>query len=273
MDSQPPVISLQGNAEVVLPVGGTYTEPGVTVYDQCSWFLLGDDVTIGGEVVDTDTIGVYTISYDITDEQGNAAAQVTRTVYVGDVVRYTQQPLSAKLYTTSPPYDVTAGYERGVAITGYEWYRDTTSLGVVADTTVPNNVAISVDPATHAQGITRYTLRVYDDIFGDIVTYESNTATLEVQPPVSALGLDDIPGRRRYLQYERLRIRRLRQPFYQWYRVDPITLAGPAFGRRLSECRRGTRILSGYGNCHPPFQSLYGGHGRQVPGGNHGYGR
>ena len=38
VDSQPPVISLQGNAEVVLPVGGTYTEPGVTVYDQCSWF-------------------------------------------------------------------------------------------------------------------------------------------------------------------------------------------------------------------------------------------
>ncbi|NLV43402.1 MAG: DUF5011 domain-containing protein [Candidatus Hydrogenedentes bacterium] len=225
VDSLPPVITLQGNAEIVLSVGGTYTEPGVTVYDQCSWDLLPEDVIIGGDVVDTNTIGVYTITYDVTDGFWDAE-QKTRTVYVGDVVRYTQQPQSAKLYTTSPPYDVTAGYERGVAITGYQWYRDMVGLGTVEDTTVPNNVAISVDPATHAQGITAYNLRVYDDIFGDIVAYESNTAAIEVRPPLSALGLDDVTlvegdaydmsvsasggfGNRTY----------------QWYRIDPDTLA------------------------------------------------
>jgi len=224
VDSQPPVITLQGDAEVVLSLGGTYTEPGVTVYDQCAWYLLGDDVVIGGDVVDTNTIGVYTITYDVNDGYWDAE-QMTRTVYVGDVVRFTQQPQNAKLYTTSPPYSVTAGYERGVAITGYEWYRDATGLGAVADTTNPNNVALGLDPATHAQGATRYNLRVYDDIFGDIVAYESNTATLEVQPPLSALGLSDITLSEGDTYDMNVSVSGgFGTLSYQWYRVDPITL-------------------------------------------------
>jgi len=71
-DTTAPVITLNGPAEVVLGCGtDVYTEQGAIATDNCDDAVA---VVIGGSVAD----GV--ITYNATDDSGNAAAQVTRTI-------------------------------------------------------------------------------------------------------------------------------------------------------------------------------------------------
>ncbi|MCK5123184.1 MAG: DUF5011 domain-containing protein [Candidatus Pacebacteria bacterium] len=82
-DTTPPVITLEGNNPVNLNVGDTYEDAGATASDD-----LDGDITehiIIVNPVDTSTIGIYTITYNVSDEAGNEADEVTRTVNVGDV--------------------------------------------------------------------------------------------------------------------------------------------------------------------------------------------
>jgi len=83
-DTTPPVISLNGDASITLECGiDSYTEEGATAMDICD-----DDVPVivGGDTVDTSTCGTYEVTYDATDDSGNSAAQVTRTVIVEDTI-------------------------------------------------------------------------------------------------------------------------------------------------------------------------------------------
>ena len=43
---------------------------------------ISADVVIGGDSVDT--VGQYTVTYNVSDDAGNAASEVTRTVNVTD---------------------------------------------------------------------------------------------------------------------------------------------------------------------------------------------
>jgi gliding motility-associated-like protein len=81
VDDTPPVITLVGNNPETIPLGNTYTEAGATVSDNCSVSI--SNLIISG-VVDTSTVGTYTLTYDINDDNGNAATTVTRTVEVID---------------------------------------------------------------------------------------------------------------------------------------------------------------------------------------------
>jgi len=83
-DTTAPTIKLKGDAEVVVYLGSDYTELGATATD-----LDGKDkesdvtasiVTSG--TVDKSKAGTYTIKYNVSDEAGNTAAEVTRTVKV-----------------------------------------------------------------------------------------------------------------------------------------------------------------------------------------------
>ena len=56
-------------------------DAGATASDTEDGDLTASNV-VGGDVVDTNTVGAYVITYDVTDSDGNAAAQVTRTVNV-----------------------------------------------------------------------------------------------------------------------------------------------------------------------------------------------
>jgi hypothetical protein len=81
-DTTDPVITLNGSGMIVLECGiDSYVEEGATATDNCD-----DDVTvvIGGDVVDTGSCGTYVVTYDATDDSGNAAEQVVRTVVVED---------------------------------------------------------------------------------------------------------------------------------------------------------------------------------------------
>jgi hypothetical protein len=81
-----PVITLTGDANITLTVGDTYTEQGATATDAEDGDITGDIVTAG--TVNTAASGVYTVTYNVTDSDGNAADQVTRTITVSASPRY-----------------------------------------------------------------------------------------------------------------------------------------------------------------------------------------
>jgi hypothetical protein len=79
VDTQKPVITLTGAAEINLVVGGTYNELGAV------WTDVQDGTgaaIVGGAAVNTGAVGKYTVTYNYTDKAGNIAAQVVRTVNV-----------------------------------------------------------------------------------------------------------------------------------------------------------------------------------------------
>ena len=63
----------------------TYVDGGATATDN-----YDDDTTLTASIVtdvstvDTQTVGSYTVSYNVSDASGNAATEVTRTVNVVD---------------------------------------------------------------------------------------------------------------------------------------------------------------------------------------------
>mgnify|MGYP002619894864 CR=1 FL=1 len=84
VDTTPPVITLIGDANVTVEAGGVYNELGATAEDS----FEGDlslQITITG-FVDTDTIGVYELRYNVSDSSFNAAIEVIRTVTVEDTI-------------------------------------------------------------------------------------------------------------------------------------------------------------------------------------------
>jgi len=79
-----PVITLNGASTINLNVGDNYTELGATATDNVDGDISGS-ILIGGDVVNTNAVGSYVLTYNVSDSAGNAAAQVTRTVNVSDV--------------------------------------------------------------------------------------------------------------------------------------------------------------------------------------------
>jgi hypothetical protein len=96
LNPDPPVITLNGDDPVIVEVGvGTYDEPGATATLGCGAATASADV--GGDVVDVNVLGTYTVTYDLTDACGQAADQVTRTVHVVAPPEFTTFPMDLTL--------------------------------------------------------------------------------------------------------------------------------------------------------------------------------
>ena len=80
-DTVAPVITLLGDSPLEVDQGATYTDPGATASDDRDGDLSAG-IVVGGDTVETDTAGEYTVTYDVSDAAGNAAEQVTRIVRV-----------------------------------------------------------------------------------------------------------------------------------------------------------------------------------------------
>jgi len=83
-DSIAPVITLLGDATVSIEVGDTYIDAGATAKDNYDGDITSNIVTVSN--VDTAIVGSYTVTYDVSDANGNAAATVTRIVTVEDAL-------------------------------------------------------------------------------------------------------------------------------------------------------------------------------------------
>ena len=81
-DTTIPLITLLGDAAVTTEVGGTYTDAGATASDN-----YDGDITSSIEqvsTIDTAIVDTYTVTYNVSDANGNAAVEVTRTINVVD---------------------------------------------------------------------------------------------------------------------------------------------------------------------------------------------
>ena len=81
VDATAPEITLLGASPVEVEHGSTFTDPGATAIDGVDGDLSAR-IVVGGDLVDTDTPGDYTITYDVSDAADNAAETVTRLVRV-----------------------------------------------------------------------------------------------------------------------------------------------------------------------------------------------
>ncbi len=81
-DTSPPEINITGANPMNLNVGDTYVEEGATAYDDVDKDIT-DNITTTGKV-DTKKVGIYEITYSVSDNAGNNAHEI-RTINVSDV--------------------------------------------------------------------------------------------------------------------------------------------------------------------------------------------
>ena len=75
VDTTVPVITLTGESTVTIEVGSTYTDAGATATDNYDGDITSSIVTVNP--VDVTTVGTYTVTYNVTDANGNVAVEVT----------------------------------------------------------------------------------------------------------------------------------------------------------------------------------------------------
>ncbi|MDB2664733.1 DUF5011 domain-containing protein, partial [Porticoccaceae bacterium] len=126
-DTTAPVITLTGDASITLEVGDSFTDPGATATDAVDGDLTAN-ITVTGSV-NTAAAGTYTLTYNVTDDAGNAATEVVRTISV--------EPVPITLII---PEDIT------VAATGYLTVVDLDANDVASAVDGDgNSLAISTD--------------------------------------------------------------------------------------------------------------------------------
>ena len=81
-DTIAPTITLIGAPSMRLTVGETYSEEGATASDNKDGDITSGIIITGN--VNTTTAGTYTVRYNVSDDAGNAASTVTRTVTISE---------------------------------------------------------------------------------------------------------------------------------------------------------------------------------------------
>lgn len=82
-DTTPPTLTLLGSANIQHGLGTTYTDAGATASDNTDGDIT-TNIAVGGDTVDTNTVGVYTVTYSVSDAAGNPGAPLTRIIDVAD---------------------------------------------------------------------------------------------------------------------------------------------------------------------------------------------
>ncbi|MEM9326952.1 MAG: immunoglobulin-like domain-containing protein, partial [Bacteroidota bacterium] len=96
VDTTPPVITLDGDNPLVLPIGGIFVDPGATAEDDVDGTLNPMDIVVDDSALDPSTPGEYDVIYTISDAAGNEG-QATRVVSFTD-----QSPPSISLLGDNP---------------------------------------------------------------------------------------------------------------------------------------------------------------------------
>jgi hypothetical protein len=117
-DTTKPVIVLLGADVVSVLLDSAYVDRSATAMDNVDGDISGKIVTVNN--VDTSKLGVYTVTYDVTDAAGNKANRVTRTVNVTDVPPSpdTEKPVITVVGGTRTTVAIGSGYtDRGATAT------------------------------------------------------------------------------------------------------------------------------------------------------------
>ncbi len=189
VDSVAPTFSINGPTTHYVVKGNAWTAPTITAFDDCDGLAIVFNLVLGGDYPpDTDTVGTYVVSYDLSDNYGNPAPTQYVTVHVIDaLLHFIGQPQDEEAYVDDDPFDLNATVAGGFNLQTYQWYRVqgsvTTPLGV---NTMPliNTVSITVDPAAVGVGQYQYYVRVTDEIG----TTQSGSADVTIANHMSVTG-------------------------------------------------------------------------------------
>ena len=144
VDSIKPVITLTGDANIVLNVGDTYNEQGATVTDNVDTNL---QVVIGGDSVNTATAGTYVVTYDAIDTAGNSAIEVKRTVVVK------VKPIIETPDRTKPV--ITLNGKSSIELTQGTAYQE---LGATATDNRDGTVSVTITGTVNINSVGTYTI-------------------------------------------------------------------------------------------------------------------
>jgi large repetitive protein len=196
VDTTPPVITLLGATPVTTELTMAYVDAGATAADTCDGNLTGSIVTVNP--VDINTVGTYTITYDVSDAAANAAVQVTRTVNVVD----TSNPYVVSITVDSnQTILVTFNKDMGVGVTDPLNYI-VSGPGIGTFAANPDSVA-TIDPANYqltwncpatmfgGQNVTITVNTLVEDIYGNTVNPVANTGTdvaMATLPAITVTG-------------------------------------------------------------------------------------
>jgi hypothetical protein len=101
-DAVIPTLTLLGGDTFSITKGSSFIEPGYIATDNVEGDITSD-VIVSGDIVDTDVVGTYTLTYNVSDPSGNAAPTLTRTVFV------TAIPVSVDGLTSVVALDASTG--------------------------------------------------------------------------------------------------------------------------------------------------------------------
>lgn len=122
VDTTPPVINLNGSYSVVIFRDTPYEDPGAIIMESCD---QGIQLVTGGDVVNPNAVGVYIITYDAQDINGNHAVQVTRRVEViglGGAPVIMEHPADQTVnFNETASFSVVVV---GLGTLSYQWHRD-----------------------------------------------------------------------------------------------------------------------------------------------------
>ena len=167
-----PVITLLGDATVSLELGSSYTDAGATAVDNIDGTITSNIATVN--TVDVNTVGTYSVTYDVSDQAGNTATQVTRTVNITADVTV---PVITLLG------DATVSLELGSS------YTDAGATAVDnIDGTITSSI-VTVNPVNvNAVGTYTVTYNV-DDAAGNAATQVTRTVTITADVTVPVITL------------------------------------------------------------------------------------
>jgi hypothetical protein len=196
-NNTPPVITLLGDASLVICKGATYSDAGATASDDCQGDITGSIVAVNP--VNTAIAGVYTVTYNVSDCANNAATEVTRTVQVIDAQMATPSSMTEELCSgETTPITVSYGADTDnlkveVSVTqgtptGYTPSPYYLSNGAQLEANALNNIV-------NQDAILEYTITPYhygpngqdDQAGGDDCTGPAKVVTITIKPePVGA---------------------------------------------------------------------------------------
>ncbi len=176
-DTNPPSITLNGSSPMVIPLGGTYIEPGATAYDTCADNNL--TLTTNG-AVNTSVLGEYDITYSAVTAAGTPGS-VTRVV---DVVN----PVLQNLLITPTSVAAQCGSNQtflasvsGLPPIVFQWY-DNNNNAIPGATNATYTLA---DPTDASAG--NYTV-IAQNAYNSLTNIATVTSVLHTAPPVMALN-------------------------------------------------------------------------------------
>ena len=86
-DKENPIITLNGNEVMYVTLGGNFSDPGVSINDNCDGNISGSVVVSGG--VNTNSMGEYNITYSVKDSAGNESSVKRKVVVTSGVIYLT----------------------------------------------------------------------------------------------------------------------------------------------------------------------------------------